>query len=724
MVVCVFLLIVLISAASAYDLYLIIGQSNAAGRDRNIDPDNLDAPSPEVKIFTNDNQVLEADQPLNRYSTIVKKKKKKKKQGVCLGLNFGKRISELTGNPTLLVVNARGATRIGHWLKGRKGMGYFEASVERVRAAQEVNGTLRGILWHQGEGNTKSNGSFLKSYFTKHLPRLIRDYREEFGPVPFLVGQLYDNMKNNRFNEAAQIVNTPAFPLKDVDWVSSRSLTSSDDTHFDAVSTRELGMRYADTMYRVFTQMSSDSIQPSIVPTITPTLQPSSNPSMTATLQPSSNPSPTPAHQPSSNPSGIPSLQPSSNPTLSVIPTHQPSSNPSRIPSLQWSSNPDLSVIPTPQPSSNPSRIPSLQPSSNPTLSMIPTLQPSSNPSRIPSLQWTSNPALSVIPTPQPSSNPSRIPSLQPSSNPTLSAIPTLQPSSNPSRIPSLQWSNPASSVIPTPQPSSNPSRIPSLQPSSNPTLSMIPTLQPSSNPSRIPSLRWSSNPALSVITTPQPSSNPSRIPSLQPSSTPTLSVIPTLQPSSNPTLSVIPTLQPSSNPTLSVIPTLQPSSNPTLSVIPTLQPSSYPSSNPVSNTANLDEISVFLLDSRGNEELARLDESLTVSYDVCQLWNKYRTTRTRVTIKAVLPGADRVRFELRDKTDPYVYIKRFDRSREIVSGGVSYRTQNFFFHGIYSDAIKQLRKPGEYTIDITRYADDKRGPIYSFGLELLGTCF
>ena len=577
MVVCVCLLIVSISIANAAELYLIIGQSNAAGRDRNIDLYNLDAPSPDVKILTDDNQAMEAVQPLNRYSTIGKEDGK---QGVCLGLNFGKRMYELTGNPTLLIVNARGSTRIGHWLRGQQGMGYFEASVERVRAAQEMNATLRGILWNQGEGNIKSDGSFLESYFTKLLPRLILDFREEFGHVPFLMGQLYDNMQNSRFNEAAKIVNTPEFPLKDVDWISSRNLTAFDDTHFDAASARELGMRYADIMYRVSTQMSSDSSDsPSTQPSIVPTEEPSMDP----------------MNQPSSNPS--------------MTPTIQPSSNPSRIPTAA----------------------PTLQPSSNPTSSTILALQPSSYPSSDPSIQ--------------PSSNPSSNPSIQPSSYP--SSNPFLQPSSNPSSNPSLQ---PSSYQSPNPflQPSSNPSFNPSLQPSSNP--SSDPSLQPSSSPTSNPSLRPSSNPSGTSLSPAMASTDP--------------------------------------------------------------------------NTTSFDNITVSLFDSRGSEELTRLSESLTVSYDLCELWTKYGTSRTRVTIKAVIPGANKVRFELRERTDPDVYSKRFDRSEEISIDGISYRTEYFFFNGNDFDGIRQLRNPGEYSIDITPYIDGKRGNVNSFLFDLLRNCF
>ena len=267
------------------DVYLIIGQSNAAGRDMNIDLDGLDAPTPYVQILTQDNQIVPAVQPLNQHSTIGKKDKDI--QGLCFGLEFGKQMYQCTGNRTILVVHARGGTRIGHWRRGHES-GYFDTAIERVRMAMHVtsstddNGgaggataaattttttpttrTFKGILWHQGEGNIKSDGSFLPSYFTKQLPSLIAEFRHELDgvvnhsnkkknstTVPFLVGQVLDNDQNKAFNKTLQMVATPEFPVSTVDWVSSLHLTSFDSTHFDATSTRQLGDRYAKAMKR------------------------------------------------------------------------------------------------------------------------------------------------------------------------------------------------------------------------------------------------------------------------------------------------------------------------------------------------------------------------------------------------------------------------------------------------------------------------------------------
>ena len=228
-------------------LFLIIGQSNAAGRDTNFDPDLLDSPSPNVKVLNDQGRFVEANQPLNQYSTVGKSFDL---QGVNLGLEFGKEIHNLSGHEINLVVNARGGTKVAEWRRGHTSE-FFNEAISRVREAEAAcDCTLDGILWHQGEGNVNStSGTFTSSYFNS-LRNIIEEFREELDTdVPFIVGQLADQFRNESFNIALQTVADPDFGVPDVDWVSSTGLTTISDvdtTHFNAESTRELGIRYAN----------------------------------------------------------------------------------------------------------------------------------------------------------------------------------------------------------------------------------------------------------------------------------------------------------------------------------------------------------------------------------------------------------------------------------------------------------------------------------------------
>ena len=230
--------------ASAQDLYLIIGQSNAAGRDVNINSNRADSESRNVKLFTDGNTFINASQPLNQFSGVLNPNRD---QGVNFGLEFGKDMFADNGRTVYLVVNARGGTNVASWRKGRSS-GYFENSVQRVKDAESACGCrLKGILWHQGESNVRSRtGSFTRSYFST-LKALIEEYRDELREVPFLAGQLFQKAANTSFNNELKTLDDGDF-LDDVDWVTSKNLTTFDGTHFDAASTRELGSRYAKIM--------------------------------------------------------------------------------------------------------------------------------------------------------------------------------------------------------------------------------------------------------------------------------------------------------------------------------------------------------------------------------------------------------------------------------------------------------------------------------------------
>ena len=234
------------AATASADLYLIIGQSNSAGRDINFDPAGSDAPSSEVLLFTDGNTFETATQPLNRYSGV---RNTNIEQGVHLGLEFAKAMHLKNGRQVFLVANSRGGTKVAEWREDRD-TGYFENTVQRVKDAEAACAcTLTGILWHQGEGNVSSDGSYTSSYFSS-LEGLIEEYRNELGDVPFLTGQLFRTAKNWNFNKDLSQVDDADFGANDVDWVTSLNLTTFDGTHFDAASMRNFGGRYAAVMQK------------------------------------------------------------------------------------------------------------------------------------------------------------------------------------------------------------------------------------------------------------------------------------------------------------------------------------------------------------------------------------------------------------------------------------------------------------------------------------------
>lgn len=164
------------------------------------------------------------------------------------------------------------------------------------------------------------------------------------------------------------------------------------------------------------------SRQPSMLPSLSahPT---TGNPTEKPSMLPSLSPRPTTLSPTTFNPSVLPTLEPtmlaSNVPTSSISPSAKPSK--SFLPSTSFPSlSPSLKPSTTQTPSSLPSGFPSLEPSK------APTDFPSTSPSQFPSKLPTANPS-SLPSTSFPSNSPSYIPSLslqpslQPSATPTLS---------------------------------------------------------------------------------------------------------------------------------------------------------------------------------------------------------------------------------------------------------------------------------------------------------------
>jgi hypothetical protein len=220
-------------AKEKHHVYLLIGQSNMAGRAA-IPPKDM-APLPNAWLLTKDGTWEAAKPPLNIHSTINKGPGMQK-------LNPGTQfaadmLAEHPGTTIGLVVNARGGSKIEQWIPSEK---YYKEALRRTRQAMK-SGTLKGILWHQGESNHSDTDYLVK------LKALVNNLRSDLDDpkLPFVVGQINSSKKKYPVNE--QLLKLPT-QLKATACISSRGLTTTDAWHFDATSQKLLGERYAKAM--------------------------------------------------------------------------------------------------------------------------------------------------------------------------------------------------------------------------------------------------------------------------------------------------------------------------------------------------------------------------------------------------------------------------------------------------------------------------------------------
>ncbi len=216
------------------DIYLLIGQSNMAGRAQILAPDFDTLQG--VFLFTGDSlhPWEPAANPLNKYSTI---RRELSVQQLGPGYYFAKTIMTNGFVKSLgLVMNARGGTSIDLWAPGTS---YFNDAVLRARQARR-SGTLKAILWHQGESDVKKYREYPEKIVT-----LINALRMELNlsDLPFIAGELAEEKINRaEFNRMLKETLSKV-PYTSV--VSSKGLTTYDSTHFDTRSMRILGERYA-----------------------------------------------------------------------------------------------------------------------------------------------------------------------------------------------------------------------------------------------------------------------------------------------------------------------------------------------------------------------------------------------------------------------------------------------------------------------------------------------
>ena len=245
-----------------YDIYLLIGQSNAAGRGYLLPEDETTYLDGVMQWDPSTEKVVKAIQPLNLLSTV---RKAAAVQRFNLSGPFASKIYKETGRPVLLVVNARGETLISAWMKEGNGGVITTYDAERddpekvgqsvwlyseaVRVTKQAmrHGTLKGILWHQGCGNSSEANS--KTYLSA-LKKVVTDLRTDLGcpDVPFVAGQLAPDFKN------APYFNPEIIKIGDV--IDNAYCATSEDcltidlTHFDRNSLIMMGERYADIILK------------------------------------------------------------------------------------------------------------------------------------------------------------------------------------------------------------------------------------------------------------------------------------------------------------------------------------------------------------------------------------------------------------------------------------------------------------------------------------------
>lgn len=224
-----------------FHLYLLVGQSNMAGRGV-ITDEYRDLSQANVLMLNKENKWVTAKHPLHF--------DKPARAGVGPGLAFGLEMAKADPSVRIgLIPCAVGGTAIESWEPSAMDhvtQKYpYDDAVSRLRIAMK-SGVIKGIIWHQGEANSKPERY---DGYLKKLESLIGRLRQTAGDnnLPFVAGEL------GRYRDNYQLINDQLRQLpekvKHTALASSEGLVhKGDKTHFDAASATELGKRFAAQM--------------------------------------------------------------------------------------------------------------------------------------------------------------------------------------------------------------------------------------------------------------------------------------------------------------------------------------------------------------------------------------------------------------------------------------------------------------------------------------------
>lgn len=220
-----------------FELYLLVGQSNMSGRGK-LTPADAE-PDARVLVLDAKNEWGSQGEPIHFDKTSAR---------VGPGFAFAKLMAQQ--NPDVevgLIPCAVGGTSIVKW---KPDVDLFNKAVERARIAMKT-GTLKGILWHQGESG--SGNETKANRYGRDLASVAVGFRAALNApdVPFIAGEIGQFLytRSDRKAPFAKVINDQIDTLPklvpNTAVVSSEGLNHvGDELHFDAESQRELGKRY------------------------------------------------------------------------------------------------------------------------------------------------------------------------------------------------------------------------------------------------------------------------------------------------------------------------------------------------------------------------------------------------------------------------------------------------------------------------------------------------
>jgi hypothetical protein len=229
-------------------VFLLFGQSNMWGVP-NPEAQDLEI-NPRVEVLTTKscakhgtNQWVPAQPPL--HGCVGQPGTGGQGPGVGPGDYFAKTLADAFPEDTILLVpNAVPGVSIDTFQPGQQN---YTSLLARARMAQE-RGEISGMIFHQGESDSG------QSTWPSRVKTVVEQLRSDLGigDVPFVAGELlYTGCcsgHNVRVNQLPSVITSTAVATAEGFTAVPKSQDTYGNLHFDLVSQREFGRRYAQTM--------------------------------------------------------------------------------------------------------------------------------------------------------------------------------------------------------------------------------------------------------------------------------------------------------------------------------------------------------------------------------------------------------------------------------------------------------------------------------------------
>ena len=226
-------------------IFIMAGQSNMAGRGIVEPQDTLS--HPRILTINRNNEIILAKEPLHFYEPNL--------TGLDCGLSLGRQLIKNIDNSIsiLLIPAAIGGSSTLQWLgdslhRNVKLLSNFREKIELAK----TNGTMKGIVWHQGEADTET--ALIPGY-EERLTKLFSQLRAYAGDpkLPILIGELgsfSDNQANwDMINHA---IHSYASKDKNAFVINTQDLKPKEDKiHFNSEAQRVMGERMANEFVRI-----------------------------------------------------------------------------------------------------------------------------------------------------------------------------------------------------------------------------------------------------------------------------------------------------------------------------------------------------------------------------------------------------------------------------------------------------------------------------------------